>query len=145
MLRRTCRAIAAASNDSFFFWRCLPQIDNTFNKLQTLCEYIDDTEVGGGRRLLGLTAVGARTPRFLAGPPCFARTLPHSFCGLARERGCRVEQVEAVLAEVLPAHLFPVPVPVPVSVPPQLTLPNLLPNLPDRTTSTSSWTATGTR
>ena len=33
---------------------CLPlplplplQIDNTYNKLQTLCEYIDDTEVGG--------------------------------------------------------------------------------------------------
>ncbi len=24
------------------------QVDNTFNKLQTLCEYIDDTEVGGG-------------------------------------------------------------------------------------------------
>ena len=23
------------------------QIDNTYNKLQTLCEYIDDTEVGG--------------------------------------------------------------------------------------------------
>ena len=25
------------------------QVDNTFNRLQTLCEYIDDTEVGGGR------------------------------------------------------------------------------------------------
>lgn len=24
------------------------QIDNTYNKLQTLCEYIDDTEVGLG-------------------------------------------------------------------------------------------------
>ena len=26
-----------------------PQIDNTYNKLQTLCEYIDDTEVGPPR------------------------------------------------------------------------------------------------
>jgi len=31
-------------------------VDNTFNKLQTLCEYIDDTEVGQGCEYAG--AVG---------------------------------------------------------------------------------------
>ena len=38
-----------------------PQIDNTYNKLQTLCEYIDDTEVGWeGGLWAGRAAVGGR-------------------------------------------------------------------------------------
>ena len=47
-----------------FLLPCPMQIDNTYNKLQTLCEYIDDTEVGG--RVLHLHSRGVALRAWVA-------------------------------------------------------------------------------